>query len=160
MTIRRAISSDLQGVDKLLVEVDNVHHAGRPDLFLPDSRKYTDAELLEIFKDDEKPVFVCADENGDILGYAFCIIEHHGGPNIPVYKSLYLDDLCVDSSVRGKHIGSRLMEFVKAFASGIGCYNITLHVWECNPGARRFYESLGYGMQYSAMEMIVGKEKK
>ena len=33
MNIRRAIPEDLPGIDKLLSQVNAVHHEGRPDLF-------------------------------------------------------------------------------------------------------------------------------
>ncbi|MBQ2566211.1 MAG: GNAT family N-acetyltransferase, partial [Bacteroidales bacterium] len=66
----------------------------------------------------------------------------------------YIDDLCVHEKARGQHIGKALFEYVKAFAKEQGCYNITLHVWEGNPGARAFYESLGLKPQYISMEML------
>ena len=69
--------------------------------------------------------------------------------------TLYVDDICVHEKARGEHIGSALFEYVKAFAREKGCHNITLHVWECNPAARTFYESLGLKPQYTSMEMVL-----
>lgn len=56
---------------------------------------------------------------------------------------------------RGRHIGKALFEYAKAFAREKGCHNITLHVWECNPGARAFYEAMGLKPQYTSMELIL-----
>ena len=58
MEIRRATSRDLVGVHSLLSQVLTVHAEGRPDLFRAGTRKYTDEELLGIFADDARPVFV------------------------------------------------------------------------------------------------------
>ena len=48
-----------------------------------------------------------------------------------------------------------LFEHVKTYAKAGGFYNITLNVWECNPGARKFYESLGFKPQKTGMETIL-----
>ena len=45
----------------------------------------------------------------------------------------------------------------KDYAKNNGFYNVTLHVWNCNPGAMRFYESLGLTPQYTNLELIVNK---
>ena len=70
-------------------------------------------------------------------------------------STLYIDDICVDENARGKHIGSKLFEYVKEFARDKGCHNITLHVWECNPRAASFYKTLGMEPQYTSMELLL-----
>ena len=74
MKIRRAEEKDMDGINRLLLQVCMVHHNGRPDLFKGNTRKYTDNELLEIIQDDKKPIFVAVDENNYVMGYAFCKI--------------------------------------------------------------------------------------
>ncbi len=37
----------------------------------------------------------------------------------------------------------------------LGCYNLTLHVWNDNAGALRFYERLGMKPRYTEMETIL-----
>ena len=69
--------------------------------------------------------------------------------------TLYIDDICVDASVRGQHVGKALYDYVIAYAREIGCYNVTLNVWECNPGARKFYEAMGMVPQKTGMEKIL-----
>ena len=70
-------------------------------------------------------------------------------------KTLYIDDLCVDEKSRGKHIGSKLFEFVKEFAQNSGCYNVTLNVWSLNENALRFYEKCGMKPQKIGMEIML-----
>ena len=155
MNIRRAVYSDMEGINSLLRQVLEVHHNGRPDLFKGGVKKYNDRQLKEILGDDSRPVFVAA-ENDNILGYAFCIIKQAVNDNILTdIKTLYIDDLCVDEKCRGMHIGKGLYKFILDYAKGIGCYNVTLNVWALNDSAMKFYESCGLKPQKIGMEKIL-----
>ena len=56
---------------------------------------------------------MATDEHDVVLGYAFCIFQQHIGDNILTdIKTLYIDDLCVDESLRGQHIGRQLYDAV------------------------------------------------
>jgi ribosomal protein S18 acetylase RimI-like enzyme len=70
-------------------------------------------------------------------------------------KTLYIDDICVDEKARGKHVGTELYEFVRDYAKSIGCYNITLNVWEGNDAALSFYRNMGMKVQKTGMETIL-----
>ncbi len=154
--IRRAELKDMEGLKRLLLQVNNVHNAGRPDIFIKDCMKYNDGELEEIIKDDERPIFVFVDENNYMLGYAFCVVEdHHGSNNLVDMKTLYIDDLCVDENSRGQHIGKSLFEYVKNYAKNSGFYNLTLNVWALNENAHRFYDSMGMKILKYGMETIL-----
>ena len=76
MNIRRAQEKDMDGINRLLCQVLAVHHAGRPDLFKKDTKKYTDAQLRALIGEDDRPVFVAVDENGQVLGYACLSLIH------------------------------------------------------------------------------------
>lgn len=155
MEIRRAAAGDIPGLTKLLHQVLMVHHNGRPDLFKPDCTKYTDAELAELLADETRPVFAAFAE-GEMLGYAFCMLEEYQNDNILTdRKTLYIDDICVDEQARGRHVGTALYEHVIAYAREIGCYNVTLNVWECNPGADAFYRAMGMKPYKTGMETIL-----
>lgn len=156
MTIRKAKTADLEGIKSLLLQVLTVHHNGRPDIFKGNCRKYTDEQILEIIADDNTPVLVAADEDDSVMGYAFCIFLRHTDSNIMTdIKTLYIDDLCVDENIRGRHIGSSLYNAVLDFARENGCYNVTLNVWSCNTSAMKFYEKMGLVPQKIGMEKIL-----
>ncbi len=156
MLIRRAENIDIPKINDLLRQVCLVHHNGRPDLFKYGAQKYADEELIQIISDDEKPVFVAVDEDNTVLGYAFCIFERHINDNILTdVKTLYIDDLCVDESLRGKHIGKQLYDYAVSFAKENGCYNLTLNVWNCNDSAMKFYEKCGLKPQKTHLETIL-----
>ena len=156
MTIRKAKTADLEGIKSLLLQVLTVHHNGRPDIFKGNCRKYTDEQILEIIADENTPVLVAADEDDSVMGYAFCIFRQHTDSNIMTdIKTLYIDDLCVDENIRGRHIGSSLYNAVLDFARENGCYNVTLNVWSCNTSAMKFYEKMGLVPQKIGMEKIL-----
>lgn len=155
MNIRRAVYSDMEGINNLLRQVLEVHHKGRPDLFKGGVKKYNDQQLKEIIDDNNRPVFVAV-EDDIVLGYAFCIIKQAVNDNILTdIKTLYIDDLCVDEKSRGMHIGKGLYEFVLDYAKSIECYNVTLNVWALNDSAMKFYESCGLKPQKIGMEKIL-----
>ena len=159
MQIRRAVETDIPGIDRCLSQVLAVHAAGRPDLFVPGTRKYTDSELRDILDDGLRPVFVAVEEDaepGAILGYAFCEVQDFSGSNnMQPIRTLYIDDLCVDSEARRGHVGSSLYRRVLAWARENGFHNVTLNVWECNPGARAFYEAMGMSVMKICMEQVL-----
>lgn len=155
MNVRRAVEKDIPGILELLVQVDMVHHNGRPDLFKGPATKYDAKELRQILTDDETPVFVCV-EGERVLGHAFCIHKQEKENAVLTdIKTLYVDDICVDENARGKHVGTMLYEHVHRYAKEKGFYNITLNVWTCNPGAMKFYETLGFLPQKIGMEMLL-----
>lgn len=138
----------------LLHQVDMVHHVIRPDLFKPYVTKYNEQELEALLNDESKPIFVYDD--GNVLGHAFCQInEVRNHELLQDIKTLYIDDICVDEHARGQHIGKALYEFVHDYAQSIGCYNITLNVWEGNDSAFRFYQNMGMKVQKTGMETIL-----
>ena len=116
-------------------------------------RKYSDDQLADILKDTLSPVFVA--EDGDVLGYAFCVIQETSTPNLQKEKSLYIDDICVDEAARRGGVGSALWDYVNRFAAENGCRRITLNVWCLNPGAMEFYKKMGMEPLKITMEKLI-----
>ncbi|MBO5316577.1 MAG: GNAT family N-acetyltransferase [Clostridia bacterium] len=157
--IRRAEEKDIPKIGDLLSQVDLVHHNGRPDIFKI-GRKYSDEELVPMLSDDTRPILVATDENDEVMGYCFCIFQQHKDNSVLTdIKTLYIDDLCVDSALRGKHVGKELYLAAVELAKSSGCYNLTLNVWSCNPSAMRFYEAMGLVPQKVGMELVLQGEK-
>ena len=147
--VRRAEESDIEMISKLLYEVHQVHSDVRPDLFQAGMKKYDEDELRSILADGSRPVFV-AEGQGRVLGHVFCIERQ----NTKV-RTLYIDDLCVEETARGSHIGRCLYEYVLEYARKCRYYNVTLNVWADNTSAVRFYEKLGLKIQTIGMEQIL-----
>ena len=152
--IRKARQTDIPRIIELLHQVNMVHHILRPDLFKPHTTKYDEQELAAMLNDSQKPIFVYDD--GEVQGYAFCqITEVKGHKLLEDAKTLYIDDICVDETARGKHVGKALYEHVRDYARSIGCHNITLNVWDGNDPALCFYRNMGMQVQKTTMEIIL-----
>ena len=153
--IRFAKGKDINKIEDLLSQVCMVHHKGRPDIFNI-GRKYSSNELKEMLIDKNRPILVCVDEEDKVMGYCFCIFQKHINNSVLTdIKTLYIDDLCVDEKLRGKHIGKELYDAAVNLARESDCYNLTLNVWSCNPSAMRFYEKQGLVPQKVCMELIL-----
>ncbi|HJD28461.1 MAG TPA: GNAT family N-acetyltransferase [Candidatus Blautia avicola] len=156
MKVRMAQEKDIERIHSLLSQVAMVHHKGRPDLFKQGKSKYTDEELKALLQDRSRPILAAVDDNDCMQGYAFCIFQQYKDHNIITdIKTLYIDDLCVDETMRGKHIGKLLYNAALDYAREHGCYNLTLNVWSCNESAMKFYESCGLKPQKVGMEVIL-----
>lgn len=153
--IRRACHRDIPKIEDLLSQVCLVHHNERPDIFKI-SRKYSEEELKLLLTDTNRPILVSVDDNDEVMGYCFCIFQQHNNNSVLTdVKTLYIDDLCVDENLRGKHIGKELYEAAVKLAKKNDCHNLTLNVWSCNPSAMKFYESQGLIPQKVCMELIL-----
>ncbi len=159
MQIRFAQSEDVGGILNLLRQVGRVHHLGRPDLFRSNAQKYGASQVLAMLENPATPIFVAVDGE-KVLGYCFCQVKDHALDSVlNGFTELYIDDLCIEESLRGQHIGTALFEQVRRYAKMRRCYNITLNVYSCNKSALRFYESLGMQVQKIGMEMLLEEEK-
>ena len=154
MAVRRAEIKDIPRLEEILYQVHDVHASVRPDLFIPGKKKYTADELKALLGSDDTVIFVCTDDEENVMGYVFCMDKTYAGNHSTnPDKMLYIDDLCVDEKYRGRHIGQILCEYVKKYASENGYQRITLNVWEFNKSARAFYDALGFEPLKTVMEM-------
>ncbi|MBP5255127.1 MAG: GNAT family N-acetyltransferase [Lachnospiraceae bacterium] len=154
--IRRAEEKDIPALRRLLYQVHRVHADIRPDIFVPGGIKYTDEDLSALLADGKKPVFVLIGEDGEVAGYAFCVLqETEAGPSLAARRTLYVDDICVDRDARRSHVGTRLYAHVRAFAKAEGCSSITLNVWEGNDAAKAFYTRMGMRPLKTTLEEVL-----
>ena len=155
MHIVFANESHIPGMIRLLQQVGQVHHGIRPDLFRDGAQKYSETDLTALLKDPSRPILI-AEMEGAVAGYCFCILqETKGDPVLCDRKVLYIDDLCVDESLRGRGIATALYGRACEFARELGCQAVTLNVWCGNDSALRFYEKCGMKPQKIGMETIL-----
>lgn len=154
--IRKANTKDIPRIKELLQQVLEIHANIRPDIFIPGTTKYTEKELEDILSDENRPIYVATSGEDTCIGYAFCILKNQPFSNNMVpFKSLFIDDLCVDQNTRGQHIGEKLIEHVKEEAKKMGCYEVTLNVWAGNTLAEKFYEKMGFQTKERQLEYIL-----
>ena len=109
MKIRKAEEKDIPRLLALLGQVLQIHAEIRPDVFIPGTTKYTVCELTELLKQQDKPIYVAVNDDGVCMGYAFCQMQEQPfSTNIVPFKSLFIDDLCVDQQARVQPAGDSI----------------------------------------------------
>ena len=107
----------------------------------PDAAVVTEADLL---RDGfgEKPLFkvVMAEWEGAVVGFAFYFYNYSTWQGRP---GLYLEDLFVMPSHRGKGIGKALLVHLARIALRENCGRFVWQVLDWNTPSIQFYESLG-----------------
>ena len=156
LIIRKAIVSDWEFVKELLLDICFVHKNFRPDLFKAGGLKFSKFQFEEMLNADDRFVHICETEDGNQLAYLFSKINIIENSDMRMDRRiLYLDDLCVKSSVRGQGIGKTMKEFSKKFALENRCDSIELNAWAQNIEAIRLYEKFGFKVQRSIYECII-----
>lgn len=83
---------------------------------------------------------ICENEQGKAVGY---VIYFYNYSTWLAKKGLYLEDLYVAESERGKGYGKGLLTYLAAEAVAEGCGRFEWSVLDWNTPAIEFYESLG-----------------
>ena len=155
MTIRFACENDIPQMLDLLLQVGEVHHQIRPDLFRAGAQKYDEAALKRLLKTSDRPI-LAAEVDGKMVGYAFCILQiTKDDPVLCDRRVLYIDDLCVDENHRGRGIAGALYRRALELARELSCDAVTLNVWWGNDNALRFYENCGLQRQKIGTEKVL-----
>ena len=155
MIIRFACENDIPQMLDLLLQVGEVHHQIRPDLFRAGAQKYDEAALRRLLENPDRPI-LAAEEDGTMVGYAFCILQiTRDDPVLCDRRVLYIDDLCVDENYRGRGIAGALYRRSLELAKELSCDAVTLNVWCGNDNAQRFYENCGLRQQKIGMEKVL-----
>ena len=151
--IRFAAESDLFAVNLLRKEVNDLHVAGKPEIFKPGFSAPLRDYLYEVCHDPEKRVLV-ADCDGVVAGYAILHAVHR--PETPYMFSrhyLDVDEFCVSQNVRRQGIGAALVRFIRDYAKAEGFPRVELNMWEFNQDALAFYEAVGFSTYRRYLEL-------
>lgn len=158
--IRTAEKKDVEDIVRLLKQIAQLHHIGRPDIFKSNANKYTHDFVHFKIKNPEERIFVAVDNLDKVCGYIFCYFEiRKEHAVLKERKILCIDDICIDDNKRGIGIGSLLINHAKNFAESAECSAIELNVWEFNEDAMKFYEKHNFKTKYRRMELLLNNEE-
>jgi ribosomal protein S18 acetylase RimI-like enzyme len=143
--IRRATPADLQRLGRLGALLVEEHHAFDPRRFLaarPGTPEGYASFMSTQLEDPDKAVLV-ADDNGDVIGYAYAAAEGYD------YMALrgpagVLHDVIVAPEHRGRGVGRLLVEAALAFLRSSGVPRVVLSTAERNEAAQRLFASMGF----------------
>lgn len=103
----------------------------------PKSAVKNSVEQME--REKEYINFFVAEDAGKVVGLAVYSFAYYTW----VGKSLYLEDLYINSDYRGKGIGTQLMVKIFEMAKKENCNRLRWEVEEKNVDAQKFYRKLG-----------------
>lgn len=157
LLIRKAKPSDAATILSLITELAIYEKAEHEVLATEETIKSS------LFADDSTAqALVCENEQGKIIAYA---IYFYNYSTWLAKKGLYLEDLYVAESERGKGVGKQLLLHLAKVAVEQGCGRFEWSVLDWNTPAIEFYESLGakpqdewtvYRLTESALKNLVG----
>jgi ribosomal protein S18 acetylase RimI-like enzyme len=143
--VRRATPADLALIGRLGALLVEEHYDFDPRRFLAarprtpeDYASFMSAQL----EDPDKAVLV-ADENGDMIGYAYAAVEGYD------YMALrgpagVLHDVIVDPEHRGRGVGRLLIDASLGFFRSRCVPRVVLQTAERNEAAQRLFASMGF----------------
>ena len=133
MNIHPLIPEDYPVIDSYMQELHDLHVQGRPDLFIPASHIYSEADFREITTDGNHIALAMTDD----------------------HFIAYVDDMFVHPSYRGQKIATTLFHEMEQKAKELGATRIDLMVWEFNESAQELYRSLGMTPQRYILEKLL-----
>ncbi len=155
VSVRFAREDELDQVNVLRKQVNDLHVAGKPDVFKPGFGAELRDHIHTIWNDPRQKIAV-AEMRGKICGFA--VLNHITRPENPFMLArdfLDIDEFCVDSACRRQGVASAMIRFVRQFAKENGYRRIELNMWSFNREALAFYEAAGFKTFRRYMEMFV-----
>ncbi|MBQ6235766.1 MAG: GNAT family N-acetyltransferase [Clostridia bacterium] len=155
MTVRFARENELERLNELRKQVNDLHVAGRPDIFKPGFPKELADHVFTIWNDPDQRIVVA--ERDDVL-CGFAVVHHINKPENPFMLErdfLDIDEFCVDEAYRRTGVATEMIAFIRAYAKAQGFDRIELNMWEFNDGALSFYEAVGFTTYRRYMEMQI-----
>lgn len=135
--IREAVRDDVPAIAGLVEEFARYMHTlgDRTELRL-------DAEALERDGFGIDPAFrgLVAERSGQVIGF---LLHHPGYDTDAACRLLFVVDLYVTESARGRGVGAALMDAAREVAARGGARQIVWTVDHRNALARQFYEGIG-----------------
>ena len=153
--VRPARENELERVNELRKQVNDLHVAGKPDVFKPGFHEEL-RDYIHTIRNDPEQSIVVAQSDGTICGFA--VLHHIHKPENPFMKErdfLDIDEFCVDEAFRRQGIASAMIAYIREFAKEKGFHRIELNMWEFNQGALAFYEAAGFRTYRRYMEMFL-----
>jgi GNAT superfamily N-acetyltransferase len=137
--VRSATMGDAGPVARLFSVLKRHHQALAPDnprygLDEATWTRLTKADLL-----DPRVTILVAEVEGEVRGFAKLVLEDK-----PWGLSCEVETLIVDEELRGRGLGTLLMEAAEKWAAQAGAQGIRVNVLRLNERGRSFYERLDY----------------
>ena len=153
--VRFAKEKDIERVNVLRKQVNDLHVAGRPDIFKSGFCNEMQEYVYKQF-DSESSDIIVADCEGNIVGFASVnYIVKPSSPYSYERKIYQISEFGVDENLHRKGIATLMMKFIKEDAKNKGFKSVELDVWEFNETALEFYEAIGFTTYRRYLELSI-----
>ncbi len=154
--VRYAEERDLPRVNELRCQVNELHSAGRPDIFRAGFCRELQERAYTLRCGEDSDVIV-AERDGVVCGMALVEYLHREESPYCCAREIYhIIEFGVDEAFRRRGVGRELMDFLEAEARKKGFSGIELDMWTFNEEARKFYEAVGFKTFRLFMERKLG----
>lgn len=153
--IRYAQREECEAINKIRMQVNDIHVSGRPDIFRTDAWEKIKDIVYKRFDEDGSGVIVALLSN-EIVGFAQ--VQYVCKPASPYNlerKFYHVEEFGVDEMHRRMGIATALMEFIKNDAKERGFSKVELDMWQFNDSALAFYEKTGFITYRRMMEVFI-----
>ncbi len=142
--VRPATRDDLDALASLRPYVHDKHARAHPENFKMTEHEAARREA-EAWLGQANVSVLLATLDGEPVGYLRAeIYDRPERELMQARRVLYIDQIAVKDSARGKGCGKRLMEAAVALARERGIGIVELEVWHFNEDARAFFVSQGF----------------
>lgn len=145
MSIRNAVESDYNQINKLFSYSDQIHFANHPEIYSPPQDQARSMDYFKTLISGEENILLVAEEHNVITGFIYCYIESAG--HIPIHtkrKYIVIDNIVVKKEYQHQGIGTLLLKTIEDKASSLNLDHIELDVFEFNENAVSLYKSKGF----------------
>lgn len=135
---------DADTITKLVEPVQSLH----AKLYPEDFKTYDFDSIKEFFVsiiDNPQFIFLVIEEEDQDVGYAWIEIKKYKGNAFKYpYTSIYVHQISINESQRGKGYGTKLMQKIEVIAKTYYAKKIELDYWFNNTNAKAFYKNKGF----------------
>ena len=153
INVRFAGEGDLDRVNELRRQVNDLHVAGKPEVFKPGFCAEL-RDFIHVIREDPQKEIVVAELDGEVCGFA--VLNHIVRPENPFMferNFLDIDEFGVDEKCRRRGAASAMIAFILDYAKEKGYPRLELNMWEFNQDALAFYEAVGFTTYRRYMEI-------
>jgi diamine N-acetyltransferase len=136
MQIRAATERDIGAISGLYWQSDCYHADGEPYVYQKTDHDFRSVDYITSIINDQQSIFVVAELDGRICGFAYGYIEIKG--NLPIHrqrKTFVLDNIVVDQEHQNQGCGALLLRSIIEAARGLQCDDVSLNVYSFNQRA-------------------------
>ena len=144
ITIRAAVDGDVEQLVDMSASVQELHVAGRPDVFKPVEPEVLSGLFRRRLAESTVRIWI-AEITGVVVGYVVTV-DKRQGENVHAFARSWreIEEIAVRAEYRRRGVASALFRHVEVATRADGISVVELNTWTFNDAARLSFERLGF----------------